>query len=406
MIYAEENPQGIDKADLVVAIPTFNEVNSIGYVVSKVDKGLSKYYGGLKNVIIVCDNHSMDGTREAFLETETQNSKIYITSSPEERGKGHNLRNLFEKLTVLRPKAVAIFEADIKNISPEWVYYFIEPVLRGAGFVTPIYVNHKYESTLSSMVVYPLIRCLFGRRVRQSIAGDYAFGEALIDILHKADPWSDFAYGKGIDVWMTVMALCHRQPVCQTIVGFPKIHRVKDPYSHTNRAFVQTLGVVLDLMEPLQDFWKKIKWSKPTMLFNADLQDVETPLPVEVNLPRLFENFSKGFDNYRGLLSNILSSAEIHKLEEIKGMSVQHFNFPSHTWATVLFDAAIAYRRASQELRFDILESLIPLYYGKVASYVKRTERMSTQQAEEVVENECMIFEENKGYLINKWKSS
>jgi hypothetical protein len=54
--------------------------------------------------------------------------------------------------------------------------------------------------------------------------------------------------------------------------------------------------------------------------------------------------------------------------------------------------------------RADILNSLVPLYLGKVLSFVKKTERMSNQQAEEQIENECMVFEENKPYLIDRWR--
>lgn len=404
MIYAEENPSGVVEVDLVVAIPTFNEVANIATVVSQVDAGLSRYYPDMRNVIIVCDNHSMDGTKEAFLQAVTKNPKIYISSAPGEKGKGTNLRNLFEKLAVLKPQAVAVFEADIRNIQPEWVYNFIEPIRRGAGYVTPIYVHHKYEATLSSVVIYPLIRCLYGRRVRQSIAGDCAFGGALVEHFAAASHWSDFAYEKGIDLWMLINALYTRQPVCQTVIGVPKLHRVKDPHAQINRAFIQLVGTLFDLMTPFQDLWMKVKWSKPTILFNADLQEAEVPIPMDVNISRLFENFARGLDTYRELLTQVLSSAEIHKLDEIRSMGIQHFNFPSHTWATILFDMAVAYRDASKDLRLSILEALLPLYYGKVASYVRKTERMSTQQAEEVVENECMVFEENKTYLLNRWK--
>jgi hypothetical protein len=54
--------------------------------------------------------------------------------------------------------------------------------------------------------------------------------------------------------------------------------------------------------------------------------------------------------------------------------------------------------------RLNLLESLMPLYLGKVLSFVKKTERMSVQQAEEYIENECMIFEENKPQLVKSWE--
>jgi hypothetical protein len=53
--------------------------------------------------------------------------------------------------------------------------------------------------------------------------------------------------------------------------------------------------------------------------------------------------------------------------------------------------------------REQLLQSLVPLFVGKTLSFVKKTERMSIQQAEEYIENECMIFEEAKPYLLNNW---
>ncbi len=55
--------------------------------------------------------------------------------------------------------------------------------------------------------------------------------------------------------------------------------------------------------------------------------------------------------------------------------------------------------------REELLSSLIPLYFGKTLSYVRKTARMSVQQAEEFIENECMVFEESKPYLVDRWGS-
>jgi hypothetical protein len=44
------------------------------------------------------------------------------------------------------------------------------------------------------------------------------------------------------------------------------------------------------------------------------------------------------------------------------------------------------------------------LYLGKVLSFVKKTERMSLQQAEEYIEDECTVFEESKPYLVKIWE--
>ncbi len=92
------------------------------------------------------------------------------------------------------------------------------------------------------------------------------------------------------------------------------------------------------------------------------------------------------------------------KLQEIRGLGIQHFSFPTQTWARILFDTANSYRSMNSTERYTLLDALLPLYLGKVLSFVKKTERMSLQQSEEYVENECTIFEENKPYIIKAWE--
>jgi hypothetical protein len=69
-----------------------------------------------------------------------------------------------------------------------------------------------------------------------------------------------------------------------------------------------------------------------------------------------------------------------------------------------LVDYAVAYRDTVVD-EAELLNSLIPLYFGKTLSFVRKTERMSVQQAEEFIENECMVFEETKPYLLERWDS-
>jgi hypothetical protein len=146
-----------------------------------------------------------------------------------------------------------------------------------------------------------------------------------------------------------------------------------------------------------------VKWSKPTALSGTDLHEMETPLPVDINTDRLHERFLEGFDKYCDLWGKAYGPTVVLKLQEMRSMGLQHFSFPTQTWLTILFDSAVAYRRMDPEQRKTLLDALLPLYLGKVLSFVKKTERMSLQQAEEYVENECMIFEENKPYIIKVW---
>jgi len=404
MAFYEENPSSITKADMVLAIPTFNEAGTISHTTMQAAKGLAEYFGNFESVIVNCDSHSTDGTKDAFFSTPTGMAKIYISTPPDRPGKGNNLRNLFEKVRELEARIVVVLEADIRNVAPHWVRNLGEPIVKGSGYVCPLYVRHKYEATLSSSLVYPLMRCLYGRRVRQPNVGDFGFRGDLVDAFLSSPVWTESVQHFGIDVWMTTIAMNARVPICQSLIGAPKIHRMKDPYAHLPVLFPQVIGAIFDLMMAYEDYWHQVKWSKPTLLYGTDTHNVETSVPTEVNVTLLHELFLQGFDRYNDLWQNLYDQTVGPKLQEIRSLGLQHFSFPTQTWARILFDMAKSYAQAEEPKRAVLRDSLLPLYLGKVLSFVKKTERMSIQQAEDYVENECTTFEETKPYLLKVWE--
>jgi len=404
MAFYEENPRHITKADIIVAIPSFNEAETIARTTEQAAKGLVEFFGDRKSVLINCDNHSTDGTKEAFFAAHGDIPGIYLSTPPDNRGKGNNLRNLFEKVRELETEIVVVLEADVKNVSPQWIRKLGEPIAKGSGYVCPLYVRHKYEAPLTNSIVYPLTRCLYGRRVRQPNAGDFGFKGQLVDTFLDSPVWTESMRNFGVDIWMTTIALNARMPISQSFIGSPKVHRTKDPYAQLVVLFRQIMGTIFDMMPVYANFWRQVKWSKPTALFGMDNLDVDTPLPVEVNVSRLHERFLQGFDKYSSAWQQVYDQTVFHKLQEIRSLGLQHFSFPTQTWTRILFDAAATYQRLGEQERANLLDSLLPLYLGKVLSFVKKTERMSIQQAEEYVENECMVFEENKPHLVKIWE--
>ena len=126
------------------------------------------------------------------------------------------------------------------------------------------------------------------------------------------------------------------------------------------------------------------------------------PPKVEVNTQNLLEKFHSGFDDHHNLWEEILAKDVYQKLFEIKGMKEREFNFPTDLWARVLFDMAVGYRYSTTDQDL-MMESLIPLYFGRTLSFVKRTRKMSIKQAEEAIEDDCMTFEMTKPYLLQRW---
>ena len=175
----EINPDQVTKADIVVGIPSYNEARSISYPTQQASIGLRKFFRDKRSAIVNCDNNSSDGTRAAFFNTDTLSPKIYLSTPPGIKGKGNNLRNLFFKAAELKAKAIVVVDADLKSITPRWIYNLGSPLFNDYGFVAPIYIRHKYDGTITNNIAYPLTRCLYGRRVRQPIGGDFGFSGEL-----------------------------------------------------------------------------------------------------------------------------------------------------------------------------------------------------------------------------------
>ncbi|MEA2040512.1 MAG: glycosyl transferase [Thermodesulfobacteriota bacterium] len=399
----ELNPDNIRKAEMVVCIPSYNEADSISYPTTQADKGLLKFFHDKSSVIINCDNNSHDNTRQAFLGTPTDTPKIYLSTPPGVKGKGNNFKNLFQKVVDLQAKAVVVVDADLKSITPEWIKHLGEPLFNGFSYVAPLYVRHKYDGTITNGIAYPMIRALYGRRVRQPIGGDFGFSGDLGKVYLEGKGWSQAVANFGIDIWMTTLAINEKVHICQSFMGRPKIHRTKDPGADLGPMFRQVVGTIFSMMRHFDLFWTKVKYSRPTAIYGFGLGEVEMPPKVNVDTENLLEQFYAGFEDYSDIWKEVLNESVYNKLLEISGMKKKIFNFPTDLWARVLFDMAVAYQDDTIDNAM-MMDSLIPLYFGRTLSFVKRTSKMSIKQAEEAIEDDCMTFEMTKPYLVRRWK--
>ena len=398
----EYNPENIKSVEMVVCIPSYKEADSISYPTIQADKGLKKYFGDKSAVIINCDNNSPDNTRQAFLDTPTDAPKIYISTAPGVKGKGNNFANLFLKVVELKAKAIVVVDADLKSITPEWIKHLGEPLYSGFSYVAPLYIRHKYDGTITNAIAYPMTRALYGRRVRQPIGGDFGFSGKLAKAYAKGDGWSEAIANFGIDIWMTTLAISQKARICQSFMGRPKIHRTKDPGSHLGPMFREVVGTVFAMMKHFDSFWTRVKYSRPTAIFGFGLGETEMPPEVSVDTGNLMHKFQDGFKENSEVWKKAMLDDVYKKLLEIKDLKEKEFTFPTDLWARILFDMAIAYRKSIMD-RDLMLDSLIPLYFGRTLSFVKRTKRMSIKQAEEAIEEDCITFEMTKPYLIKRW---
>ncbi len=398
-----ENPHNVTSSEIVVGIPSYNEVETITYPVDVASRGIMQFFPEKKAVIINVDNNSPDGTKEAFLNTPTKVPKVYISTPPGVKGKGNNFLNLFKASVELGAKAIIVVDADLKSITPGWIRYLGEPLMGRFDYVTPIYVRHKYDGTITNHIAYPMLRTLFGLRVRQPIGGDFGFSGKLARAFLAEKLWNDKIAHFGVDVWMTTIAISRHFNVCQAFLGTPKVHRAKDPAADLSIMFKQVVSTLFDLMIDFEYLWKDTNESRPSSIYGFGLGVDEKPPSVEVSTEKLYQSFQHGFKKYGNIWNQIIALPEMMELNKIKNIKeIDKFYYPSNLWARVLFSFAVAYKNNEID-RDTIVEALIPFYHSRVLTFVNHTKDLETRESEEYLENINRIFETEKYYLLEKW---
>ena len=441
--------QRLGKADIMVGIPSFKNAATIGYVVRAAQAGLVQYFSDLRPVVVNADAGSPDGTGRVVVETEppdyieqillvrpTHKLERVSLTYPEidgVGGKGAALRTIFEIAAALEVQALVVVDSDLRSIVPEWIELLAGPILKGGyDFVAPLYARYKYDGTITNSVTYPLTRALYGHRIRQPIGGDFGVSGDLVRHYLQLDDWTPDVSRFGIDIWMTTSALTGGFAVCQTRLG-AKIHDPKDPGSDLGPMFRQVVGTILRLANRYPEHWVAIRGSHDVPAYG--FERIIDPPPLDVNTFRLLSEFHAGSLTLADTWARMLApetletvmelAAEAGRLEDSArnrlgvggdvasttattvemADAVAAFHFPDDVWARVIYDLVIAARDPKPSLE-TLVAALVPIYFGRVGSFIVENRNVPTAQAEERVERQAREFELLKPYLVSRWNEA
>ncbi len=388
-------------ADIVVGVPTYNSENTIAGVLRAIGQGLQKHYGDKKAVVLMSDGGSLDYTRENAQRTKlTGNVTKIVTIYRGLPGKGTSLRAVFEAAERLNAKACAVFDSDLRSITGDWVKALIDPVLaQGYDFVSPYYVRHKYDATITNNIARSLTQALYGKRICQPIGGDFGFSQKLVQFFTKQDVWETDVAKFGIDIWMTTVAICEGFRICESFLG-AKVHDPKDPSASLGPMFRQVVGSLFTLMVRYEPVWRKVAGSEAVPLL-GQAGPVE-PEPVQVDHARLVSNFREGFGHFGALWREVLSPDAFAAIQELASQPAATFHFPIETWAKTVYDFAYTFLKWSKD-RYKLVDLMTPLYYGRTAGFITDTREMTTAQALDVVELQAQRFEDLKPYFLSRF---
>jgi hypothetical protein len=397
----------VGPVDVAVGLLTYNSAETLDGVMGVAIEGLARHFSSLKAALIVSDAGSSDATRERAAAAALPTIVAEHEAPAGERvsvpfhgipGRGSGLRTTFEIAHRLGARALVLLEADMVSASADWIQRLATPVLDGkADFVAPVYARHRYEGTISRLLLSPLLRALYGRRLSQPLGGQQALSARLLEHLLINPKWSSTG-GDISDLWITGTAIADGFAVAETWLGRHQV-RSRTRTSDLPTMLAQTVGAAFRLMQRHEDLWLEVQGSEPVPVYGEPVPLGIEPMTVDVEGMR--EAFTLGARDLSSIWEMILAPdtlAEVLALE-----SAVRLTFSDDLWARVVYDFALGHHYSVVH-RDHLLRSLTPLYLGRTAAFVQATAAAGAAASQAQMDAVGAAFERQKPYLVEHWR--
>src|SRR5579864_294210 len=401
----------VGEVDILVGLPTHNNAKTIEPVIRAIQTGILKCFPRERAVIINADGGSQDRTPELVVGASIGDvwsaSKVYAlrtmhsistryARSPEP---GTALRTILAAADLLRAKACVVVSPDSTTIEPDWVQRLVLPVYNdNFDLVSPIYRRQKFEGALMRNLLYPMTRAIYGYRVREPYASEFAISGRLATDFLTQETWNDERSRIGAEIHLMVTAITGNYRVCQAFLG------TKAPLgrgaSDLVGAMRRTVGALFASLDSHYPQWSAITGSQPVPTLGAPAEiRSET---ARVSWKQLREMFVTGIAQLEPVFRSILSDSTLAELQKIAALPVAEFCYPAELWARTVFEFGAAYHKSVIN-RDHIVQALVPLYRGRTLSFLQETRDGSWEDLEKNVESLCCEFERLKPYLLQVW---
>jgi len=401
----------IGEVDIVVGLSTHNHAKTIGPVIAAIQAGILKCFPRERVAIINADGGSQDGTTEsvtsASIDDLGRGSKVYalrtLHSISVRYGRTPDpcmaMQTILAAADLLRAKVCALISPDSTTIEPDWLQRLARPAyIDNFDLVCPVYQRQRFEGALVRNLLYPMTRSVYGSRIREPYATEFAIsGRLATEILNNGFMNQEWVR-MGPEISATVFALTGKYRVCQSFLGArpPSSRGAQDMVSAMRR----TVGALFASLDGNFPFWSAISGSQPVPTVGARIDIPEET--TRINRKRLLDMFSSGVAQLEPVLSSILSASLHSELRRIAALEIDDFEYSEELWARTVLEFAASYHKSTIN-RDHIIQALVPLYRGRSLMFVMENRDGSEEDVERREESLCADFERQKPYLLEIW---
>ncbi|HKD10364.1 MAG TPA: hypothetical protein VKB79_30935 [Bryobacteraceae bacterium] len=308
---------------------------------------------------------------------------------------GASYRAIFDSALKLGVRACAVVASDLPSVTADWAPLLLEPATEnGFDLIAPCYARHRFEGLINRAIVYPLVRALYGKQIRNPLGPDVGVSAGLMRRMTSGSKTRMHPL-----VSLVAEAITGGMKICQAHLGargYPP-----PDWSNLSSLLAQVLGPLFLDVERYAPYWQRAPESQAVPEFGRH-QHVEGP-ETAVDVTRLIETFQLGAHNLHEIWGMILPPSTLVELQRLARLDRAGFRMPDETWARVVYDFALAHRLRPIS-RDQLLKAITPIYLGWVASYALEVESASPDAVEQRLEKLCLTYESARSYLVSRWR--
>jgi glucosylglycerate synthase len=402
----------VGEVDILVGLPTYNNAKTVAPVVAAIQSGILQWFPRDRAAIINPDAGSRDGTPEMVVSASIDDVRRHefnrsalrtlhsiSTQYGNSVARGTALRTVLSAGDLLQAKATAVISPDSTNIRPDWLRDLLKPVCAdNFDLILPTYSRRKFEGVLVTNLLYPMTRAVYGLRIREPYASEFAFSNRLGSQFLAQNQWNDDGVAAGCEMRFTLAAISSGFHIEQTFLG-AKNHSERHA-ADLVPALRQTVGILFWSMESNFSFWSGKAGSQPVPTAGAEQRF--TPDPQRVNRKRLLEMFRSGVAELASVFQTILSPGTLEELRAIAGLAEGDFYYSAELWVKTVYEFAAAHHKAVIS-RDHIVQALAPLFRGRALAFLLENRNSNADEVEASIESLCLEFERLKPYLLELW---
>jgi hypothetical protein len=388
----------VGAAELVVGVVTCNHAATVAEVVTTAWTALERGFPGTRAAVVHADYGSQDGTLQRAAGALDPGALVQVPNVGGPGTRAEALRAVFAATSRLGARGCAVIDGDVTGIAPDWAARLLAPVASDtADYVVSLVSRGRYDGALTTGVVYPLLRALYGKQVRQPVGGEFACSHRLVPRYLASDLRQP---GLGLDAWLAVQALAGGYRVAQAALGPRAQPRTAESGSLT-QMLTRVLGAVFLEIERTVSVWQKVQRSAPVPLIGeASPAEADGPMP---DLGWALESFRIGERNLRQIWGAVLPPLTLMELRKAAAQADGALVIADRLWSRIVYDFVLGYHLKVMN-RDHLLAAFAPLYAGWLASFVGEVRHVTAAEVDGRVERLCQQFEAEKPYLIARWR--